>query len=295
MGPPAGTIPPMSEAFRLDTPGGRVDGLVDLPDLPGRRPAIILCHGFKGFMGWGFFPPLAELLVRRGFVTVRFNFSGSGMRPGEDRVADLEAFRRNTYSRELAELEAVAEAVVDGHLPGTDRVDPERLGLFGHSRGGAIALLAAAEPTWRTRIGVLVTWAAVARLDRWSEAEKEAWREAGEIHVTNARTGQQLPLGLELLEDVENHGERLDPARAAATRHAPWLIAHGSEDESVPVSEARLLHRQAAGTGREVSLHVVDGTGHTFGARHPFAGPTPHLIEVMNATQAWFRSHLGDG
>ena len=94
--------------FTLSTPAGaNLDGLVDLPDPqrhPGPRPAVVICHGFKGFMQWGFFPHLGTLLAERGFVAVRFNLSGSGMRPGADRVDDPEAFRADTHSLEVEEL-----------------------------------------------------------------------------------------------------------------------------------------------------------------------------------------------
>jgi len=37
---------------------------------------------------------------------------------------------------------------------------------------------------------------------------------------------------------------------------------------------------------------LIPGANHTFGARHPFAGPTPQLIQAMNATQGWLRRYL---
>ncbi|MDP9121690.1 MAG: alpha/beta fold hydrolase, partial [Acidobacteriota bacterium] len=187
--------------FSLPTPTGtRLDGLLDLPDAPGERPAVVVCHGWKGFMEWGFFPYLAALLAERGFVVVRFNLSGSGMRPGEDRVGDPQAFRANTHSLELTELLAVLEATGVELAPG--RVDRGRIGLMGHSRGGANAILAAAQPPWRERLRALVTWAAIAQVDRYTEEQKEAWRREGELPVVNTRTGQRLAMGLEMLDDI---------------------------------------------------------------------------------------------
>ncbi|MGD2115670.1 MAG: alpha/beta fold hydrolase [Acidobacteriota bacterium] len=284
---------PTTETFVLTTPSDhRLNGFVDLPDQPGPRPAIVICHGFKGFMEWGFFPHLARLLADRGFVTVRFNFSGSGMQPGEDRVSDPEAFRANTFSREQEDLRTVLEAV--GSEVGTGRADPDRLGLVGHSRGGGAAVLAAAEPSWRDRIGALVTWAAVATFDRVGDDEKTAWRSEGELTVVNSRTGQSLPMGVEVLDDLEANREALDVTAAAARVRAPWLIVHGGDDESVPVEEARRLHQAAReGACERLELETIDGAGHTFGAVHPFAGPTPHLTRALNATQTWLRRELG--
>ena len=136
----------MSETvpFTLQGPTALLHGLVDLPDEPGERPAVVICHGFKGFMEWAFFPALAALLAERGYVAVRFNLSGTGMRPGDERVTDPDAFRANTYSRELAELLAVLDATGQSIAPG--RVDRGRIGLVGHSRGGGDALLAGGAP-----------------------------------------------------------------------------------------------------------------------------------------------------
>jgi dienelactone hydrolase len=270
--------------FKLAT----LDGLVDLPDPrshPGPRPAVVICHGFKGFMDWGFFPHLGALLAERGFVAVRCNLSGSGMRPGGDRVDDPEAFRANTHSREVADLLAVL--VATGREIAAERVDPARIGLFGHSRGGGNAVLAAARET--DRVKALVTWAAVADFDRYAPDQKDAWRRDGELPVVNARTGQQLALGLGLLEDLEAHRADLDIQAAAARRKAPWLIVHGGRDESVPAAEGERLAELAA---PPAELLLIPEADHTFGSRHPFTGPSPSLIQALNATQGWFRKHL---
>jgi dienelactone hydrolase len=279
----------MSETvpFTLQGPTALLHGLADLPDEPGERPAVVICHGFKGFMEWGFFPALAALLAERGYVAVRFNLSGTGMRPGDELVTDPDAFRANTYGRELAELLAVLDAAGGSIAPG--RVDRGRIGLVGHSRGGGDALLAAASPAWRDRLRALVTWAAIADVDRFTPAQKEEWRRSGELPVANARTGQQLALGAGMLAEVEERAPELDLLAAAAARRAPWLIVHGAGDESVPVAEAHRLAERA--TGR-TELLVIPGASHTFGSRHPFAGPTPQLIQALNATQAWLREHL---
>jgi dienelactone hydrolase len=277
------------EPFTVTRPeGGLLHGLLDLPEAPGRRPAVVICHGFKGFMEWGFFPSLAALLAERGFVAVRFNLSGAGMRPGDELVSDPQAFEDNTYSAELADLLRVLEAAAGDLAP--DRIDPDRLALFGHSRGGAAAVLAAAHQPWREGIRALVTWAAIARVDRYSPEEKRTWREAGQLPVVNSRTGQRLALGRALLEDVERHAAGdLDIGAAAGRRAAPWLIVHGEQDESVPAAEA--LELEARATGKH-ELLLIPGAGHTFGASHPFAGPTPFLIQALNATQAWLRRYL---
>ncbi|MEL7058825.1 MAG: alpha/beta hydrolase [Acidobacteriota bacterium] len=266
--------------------GGRLEGVVDLPpDATSATPTVVLCHGFKGFLSWGFFPPLATLLAERGFVVVRFNFSGSGVAAESDVVHDEDAFRRNTFSLEHEELLAMLsalETVTDG------AADPNAVSLLGHSRGAGAALLAAADPAWRDRLRALVTWNGVATFERWGAPERAAWRERGEVEIRNARTGQVLALGIELLDDLETRSEALDLERAAATRRCPWLIVHGRADETVPLAEGERLTAVAS---PPCELMAIEGGSHTFGARHPFAGPTRELIAAMNASQRWLRRH----
>jgi dienelactone hydrolase len=286
----------MSTSFTLPAPsGGAIHGRIDEPAAPGPRPTVVICHGFKGFMDWGFFPALAEHLAEGGFLAVRFNFSGSGMEPGEDRATDLEGFRRNTFSRELEDLDTVLAAVLgegDSGPLAEGRVDPEALGLFGHSRGGGTALLGATRGEHAERIGALVTWAAVATYDRFDEETKATWRREGALPVLNSRTGQEMPLGIGLLEDLEKNPGRLDLESAAAEISVPWRILHGEEDESVPVEEAERLYERARAAGVPVEHERIPGTGHTFGAQHPFTGPTHELSRAMGSTRSWFRQHL---
>lgn len=238
-------------------------------------------------MEWGFFPYLAELLSERGFTVLRFNFTGSGMRPGDQRVTDLEAFSSSTFTRDLGELVQLLEQF--GRSFATDVVDPERIALFGHSRGGGTALLAAAAEGWIQRVSALVTWAAVSTFDRMRTEDKMLWNQRGWVPVVNTRTGQDLRLDRSVLTDLERHAAELDLVSAAARRRAPWLVIHGERDESVPAGEAHRLVESAANPHR---LLVVPEADHTFGARHPFDSPTPQLIAALNATQAWYRQYL---
>ncbi len=275
---------PATETFELSDGGTSLHGVVTLPDRSGPRPTIIICHGFKGFMEWGFFPYAAELLALRGFTAIRFNFTGSGMAPGDELVTDVEAFGRATFGGDQDDLRRIVAAAGVAIAPG--RVDRARLGLLGHSRGGGGALLAAAASD---EIAVLVTWAAVSTFDRFGDADKEAWRRNGELPIVNARTGQTVPVRVEVLANLEAYAERYDLLAAARRRSAPWLIVHGEVDQTVPVADAERLG--AAASAPSELLRLPDGD-HTFGAKHPFAGPTPSLTEAMNATQAWFLRYL---
>jgi pimeloyl-ACP methyl ester carboxylesterase len=165
-------------------------------------------------------------------------------------------------------------------------VRPSSVGLVGHSRGGGVALLFARR---NARISALATWAAVGHLNRWSEAEADAWRRNGYTSVENSRTGQILKLYPDLLDDVERHTDAFNLEAAAAELTIPWLLAHGTADETVPVSEGQRLADAAGGRARTLWL---EGALHGFGGVHPFGGMTPHLRTLFDATVAHMGTHL---
>jgi len=250
------------------------------------RPAVVICHGFKGFKDWGFFPKLAERLARAGMTAVSFNFGGSGVGPDGESFSEPDRFGHCTYSNDLADLSTVTNALMNGNLvdglPATDYY-----GLFGHSRGGGIAVLHAAQ---QSAVRALVTWAAIAKLLRWDDETTERWRTTGRHDIVNARTGEVLTLYTDMLEDIERNRGVLDIPKAATAVEATWLIVHGANDESVPVAEAQALFDSANRARTE--LRVISGGAHTLGARHPWAGYAPDLQQAMDATVGWFANHL---
>ena len=263
--------------------GDLIRGDIRIPEGPPPRAAVLVVHGFKGFKDWGFFPWVAEALARAGYAVVSFNFSRNGVGAEPDRFTELDRFAANTLSLEQEELQGLVAEALDGDLLPGGR--PLRLGLLGHSRGGGQAILAAAaEP----RVGALVTWASVSHFDRWTEETKAEWRADGRVWVLNQRTGEDMPVDVTLLEDFEAGREHLDLPAMAARIRAPWLILHGSEDMTVWPGEAQNLARANA-TAR---MQTIQGAGHTFGATHPFAGPTLQLEQAMDVTVAHLHRHL---
>ncbi|MDH4045505.1 MAG: alpha/beta hydrolase [Gemmatimonadota bacterium] len=247
------------------------------------RPAVLVVHGFKGFKDWGMFPLVAERLARAGFTAVSFNLSGSGV-DSDGRIAWPDRFGHATYSGDLEDMRRVSAALGDGRL---GLAPTSILGVLGHSRGGGEAILfAAEEPTVRT----LVTWSAISVVHRWRDQE-DGWRRTGQIDIRNARTGDVLPLYPDVLDDIGREGPVLDIRAAAARVKVPWLLVHGTADESVPVAEAEAL-RHAAASNPALRYLPVDGAGHTFGATHPMFGITPALAVVLDESVKWMGRHL---
>ncbi len=255
---------------------------------PDARPVVLFAHGFKGFKDWGPRPAFGRFLAEQGFVSVLFNFSHNGVTPAAPtEITDLEAFAANTYTRELDDLEAVTDAVAAGGL-GDAPLDPDRLGLVGHSRGGGIATLRAERDA---RVRALVTWAAVGGfVERFTDEQVRAWFAQGYATVTNSRTGQTLRLGRALYDDALAHERVLDVQGAAAKIDVPWLVVHAPDDDAVAFAEGEAL----AAACDHAELMRAEG-GHTFGGRHPHpdgADVPASLQAVWMQTTAFLAEHL---
>ncbi len=272
-------------SFRLTPPGADLRGDYWTSDAPVEDAALVVCHGFKGFKDWGFFPWLCEQLAgRTGVAVISFNFDGSGVR--EVDFDDLDAFSHNTFSRELWDLEAILDGLAAGRLGDLEVAPASRFGLLGHSRGGATCLLKAGL---RSQVRALVTWASISSVVRY-EGFVERW-EAGEtVIIPNARTKQDMPLERNVLDDVRANRDRLDVLASAASLTIPVTVVHGTADESVPFNEARLIADAVGDLGRLVG---VEGATHTFQAGHPFAGPTPELEAAVEASVDLFARVFG--
>lgn len=246
--------------------------------------ALVVCHGFKGFKDWGFFPHLCEQLAERtGIPVVSFNFDGSGVRDSD--FDDLEAFSHNTFSRELWDLEAILDGLSAGRLGNVDVAPATRFGLLGHSRGGATCILKAGL---RSQVRALVTWASISSVTRY-ESFADRWDAGETVIIPNARTKQDMPLERNVLDDMRANRERLDVLDSAASLRIPVTVVHGTADESVPFSDA---WRIADAVGDLARLVGVDGGTHTFQTGHPFAGTTPELDEAIDASVELFTRGL---
>jgi dienelactone hydrolase len=252
------------------------------------KPVVVFVHGFKGFKDWGHFPLLADFFAERGFVFVKLNLSHNGLVVGgTGDLEDLEAFGRNNFSIELNDIGQLIDALFAGSTPvPASEMNLSRLCLVGHSRGGGLVLLKAAEDA---RVRAVATWAAIAEVHpHWLQAVFDEWERTGVLHVPNTRTGQQLPLHYQLVEDYHRHRPRLDIAHNVRRKlRQPLLLVHGDQDETVPVAAAHALHQLKP----EAELLLVPGATHMFGGAHPWTGkelPEPARF-IAERTADFFR------
>jgi alpha/beta superfamily hydrolase len=222
-----------------------------------RCPALCVCHGIpagppdpndKGY------PLLAQRFCTAGFVTMLFNFRGTGPSGG-----NLDMLG---WSRDL-------EAAID-YLYHLSEVDKEHLALMGFSGGAAVSVYVAAhEP----RVSSIVLCACPSRFDflptlAGEQPIVEHFRSIGTIRDPNfPPSAEQWLKGFEVIAPI-HWIDKISPR--------PILIIHGEEDEIVNVSHARALHHKA---GKPKNMIIIEGAQHRL----------RHDKKAMDAAFEWLK------
>jgi len=105
-------------------------GTLCLPRTPGRHGAVVLVHGSGPETRWGTNRYIADRLARAGTAALIYDKRGSGESKGDRRTASFEDLARDA----LAGADLLRQRA---------DIDPARIGIHGHSQGGAIGPLAA--------------------------------------------------------------------------------------------------------------------------------------------------------
>lgn len=254
------------------------------------KPLIIFCHGFKGFKDWGHFNLVANEFANRGYAFLKFNFSHNGTtieHPLD--FADLEAFGHNNITKELNDLKDIIDAVTSDHPSIPDAtLDKKNVFLIGHSRGGGIVYLKMSEDD---RITTAAGWAPIDDYKkRYSDDELHHWEKAGVIKIENSRTGQEMPLYYQLVEDVKNNPERVDIPKAIKSLNRSALAIHGTADETLDFRNTKALNDLSA----YFQLELIQDANHTFGGSHPWTESElpPHTRKAIDITDRFFQQSM---
>jgi len=260
--------------------------LIDYRYLPDglQKPIIIFCHGYKGFKDWGAWNLMADAFTEAGFCFIKFNFShNGGTKEQAIDFPDLEAFGNNNYTKELDDLDSVIHWVYSNIELSTE-ANKDNITLLGHSRGGGIVIIKAAEDS---RIKAVISLAGVSNYkNRFPVGIAfNNWKNEDVYFVENARTKQQMPHYFQFYEDFIKNESRLTIQSAAKNLNIPFLIIHGDADTSVSIDEAKNLYQWHPNS----TLEVIKGANHVFGASHPWnANYLPkHLHKVIDLIKSF--------
>lgn len=210
-----------------------------------RMPAILHVHGNAGNIeshAW-----FTEYLPPVGFAVFVFDYRGYGESHG----------RARTRGPLIEDTNAALSALL-----ARPDVDPQRIGVYGQSLGGAIGLNVMADRT-EIKCGVF-------------ESSFASWRSIAACTIG----GDQPNLFCRTLVGIlisDSHS----PVDAIARIQRPMLLLHGTADSIIPISHSRRLKEAA---GEHATLIELPGGDHnTLRDSNP---------EIEDAVIGFLREHL---
>lgn len=237
---------------------------------------LLIAHGFMGYKDYGMFPYLARRASGCGWTAIRFNFTHSGMTRTIETFQRADLFEKDTWDKQVVDLECLVGAVRAGDLPHVDSGKP--IVLLGHSRGGMAAILFAGRGGDVEQV-ISVSAGSdalpVALLDDGAQARLRA---NDYVIATSSRTGQELRIGRDFLDSIEANPSAHDIQAMASRIGDRLVVVHGDSDLTVDVEGARHL-----GEASRTTPAVIPGANHVFNVRNPFpadGAPSPQLASL---------------
>jgi dipeptidyl aminopeptidase/acylaminoacyl peptidase len=239
--------------------GLRISGFYAEPRSPGRHPAVIYNRGGNrgvGALRGNEFAAFAEA----GYVVAASQYRGGPGAEGRDELGGVD-------------VDDVLSLIP--LLRSRAKVDPDRIAIFGSSRGALmtyIALRRQAE-TGGHDIRVAATTSGLTDLIMWARERPDL--DGGvylELMGANTRTNRAA---------LEARSATYWPELI----RVPLLIVHGDADTGVSVQQSRRLYEGIRAAGGQAELIVVRGGDH--GLTNHDAG----MPEVLR----WFQTHLARG
>jgi pimeloyl-ACP methyl ester carboxylesterase len=202
----------------------------------GRLDLALIGHGVTGNKDREWAQKLAKALSSRGIAALRFSFSGNGKSEG--------SFADSTVSKEVEDLGSILS-----HCKG------HKIAYIGHSMGGAVGVLAAAQDE---RIEYLVSLAGMVDTKGFYERKFGALTPGEDVMWELP----ECPLSEAFRDDMHAIGSTLPKAEQI---HVPWLLVHGTEDTVVPLQDSLDVLDKQRGNVHFVEL---EGCDHVFSGDH---------------------------
>jgi len=233
-------------------------GELRLPEGAAKYPALCICHGIpsgkpadpndKGY------PDLADRFCRAGFVTLIFNFRGTGPSGGN---FDMMGWARDT------------DGAIN-YLHSCSQVDQSRIYLMGFSGGAAASAYVAAHDARVARLVLCACPAEFRRIvtERKADFSIDRFRQIGLIRDNDFPPS---------LDEWANSFREITPINwidRIAPR--PLLMLHGKEDDLIEEEQAWRLYEKA---GEPKDIAIVAGAGHKLRLSN----------EAMDTALAWLK------
>lgn len=247
----------------------KIFGVIHRPLKSDSSPAILMCHGLAGnkIGRYRSYVTSATELVKKGFTVLRFDFRGSGDSEGE--------------LQDMTLTSAVDDTLIAlNFLVQDPQVDPNRIGLFGRSFGGAVAVLAASH--FKTAKS-LALWAPIFHAKDW----EEKWKHMQTLKLSQDELDEFKRVNGQMLGQVFwKELFAMDIAKTLANiSDKPILHIHGEKDTVVPLNHAE-KYREARDRAKGLSQFILLPT-----ADHDFSS-AKNQKTAIDQTVSWFEKTL---
>jgi len=229
------------ETVNVQVAGISLFGEIRTPSEGGATPTLCVCHGIPSGQPPdptdGGYPLLAEKFTRAGFVTLIFNFRGTGQSGGDFDILG--------WTEDL-------KAAID-YLWERKNVDRSQVFVMGFSGGAAASAYLAAHDLRVTGLVLCACPAGFRGFDGpdGTDFSIEHFREIGMIRNKDFPTSREQWRNSFREVTPVNCIDRISPR--------PLLIIHGQADDLIDVSQARRLYEKA---GEPKEIAVIEGAGH---------------------------------
>lgn len=256
-----------SIVFEID--GQKLFGIMHLPLIQGKVPAVLMFHGLAGNKTGRFriYVNLATALAKAGIASLRVDFRGCGDSDGEFSDATVKSFIKDAN-------------VSLQHLINHPGIDPERIGLFGRSFGAAIALMTAHE---NTKIKSLALWAPLYNTHQWQEKWQYYNDENTPEHVRELMLRIDGQMGSFKFFD-EFFKINLEP-KLDFLQNIPLLHIHGVKDSTIGIHHADLYQEKRKNAYAPTKFIRLNDADHDFANRDD-------QIKAITETVEWFKTTL---
>ncbi|MEI5520891.1 alpha/beta fold hydrolase [Streptomyces brasiliscabiei] len=263
--------------------GVRIDTSYFTSGGDGRRPAVMLGHGFGGSKDD--VRAQAESLARDGYAVLTWSARGFGESTGKIGLNDPKG--------EVADVSKLIDWLADRPEVELDKKGDPRLGMAGASYGGAISLLAAGYDDRVDAIAPAITYWNLADALFPNGVFKKLWAglfvntgggcekfeaQLCEMYQRVAESGAPDAAAVKLLDErsPEAVGDRIK---------VPTLLMQGQTDSLFPLGQADAAAEAIKANGAPVDVDWIAG-GHD--------GGDMETSRVQARTTAWFDRYLKD-